>query len=116
MILYFISIVAALVSVLGWGYLLGATLLTRRLGRRPQSIGQVTTAGVTILKPLHGAEPGLFENLDDRFHESCHFGGIHSGWLDSHVGPVSPNGAGWKSWQRGGGRLNCRSGMRIRPS
>ena len=63
MILYFTSIVAALVSVLGWGYLLGATLLTRRLGRRPQSIGQVTTAGVTILKPLHGAEPGLFENL-----------------------------------------------------
>src|SRR6516164_6983071 len=54
--------------------------------------------------------------LDDRFHESCHFGGIHSGWLDSHIGPVSPNGAGWKSWQRGGGRLNCRSEMRIRPS
>src|SRR6516164_5891433 len=63
MILYFTSIVAALVSVLGWGYLLGATLLTRRLGHTPQSIGQVTTAGVTILKPLHGAEPGLFENL-----------------------------------------------------
>jgi hypothetical protein len=32
--------------------------------------------------------------LDDRFHESCHFGGIHSGWLDSHIGPVSPNGSG----------------------
>jgi hypothetical protein len=23
--------------------------------------------------------------------------------------------AGWKSWQRGGGRLNCRSEMRMRP-
>ena len=59
---------------------------------------------------------GKAKRLDDRFHESCHFGGIHSGWLDSHIGPVSPNGAGWKSWQRGGGRLNCRSGMRIRPN
>src|SRR5262244_1434118 len=59
---------------------------------------------------------GLLHELDDRFHESCHFGGIHSGCLNSHIGPVSPNGAGWKSWQRGGGRLNCRSEMRIRPS
>jgi hypothetical protein len=54
--------------------------------------------------------------LDDRFHESCHFGGIHSGSFDSYIGPVSPKGAGWKSWQRGGGRLNCRSETRIRPS
>ena len=65
-----------------------------------------------------GQQPAmpLIGFLDDRFHESCHFGGIHSGWLDSHIGPVSPNGAGWKSWQRGGGRLNCRSEMRIRRS
>src|SRR5258708_17394527 len=35
--------------------------------------------------------------LDDRFHESCHFGGIHFGFLDSYIGPVSPNGAGWKN-------------------
>jgi nitrile hydratase len=32
--------------------------------------------------------------LDDRFHESCHFGGIHSDFFDSYIGPVSPNGAG----------------------
>ena len=29
---------------------------------------------------------------DDRFHESCHFGGIHPGLLDSYIGAVSPNG------------------------
>jgi transposase len=37
-------------------------------------------------------------SLDDRFHESCHFGGIHPGLLDSYIGPVSPKEAGWKSW------------------
>jgi NAD(P)-dependent dehydrogenase (short-subunit alcohol dehydrogenase family) len=54
--------------------------------------------------------------LDDRFHESCHFGGIHPGLLDSYIGPVSPIGAGWKLWQRGAGRSGRFSGRCRVPS
>jgi hypothetical protein len=28
--------------------------------------------------------------LDVRFHESCHNGGIHLGFSDSHIGRVNP--------------------------
>jgi ceramide glucosyltransferase len=63
MILYWASIIAALVSVIGCFYLVAAMLLTDRLVRKASWTGDGSVAGVTILKPLHGAEPGLFENL-----------------------------------------------------
>jgi ceramide glucosyltransferase len=73
MILYWSSVIAAFLSVAGCGYLAGATLLTGRFPRRaatadeapaaPGATPRVTMPGVTILKPLHGAEPELFENL-----------------------------------------------------
>jgi ceramide glucosyltransferase len=63
MILYWFSIIAGLVSIVGCCYLVGATLLVDRFACTTQSIRRKSMAGVTILKPLHGAEPGLFENL-----------------------------------------------------
>jgi ceramide glucosyltransferase len=63
MIPYWTSIVSGLLALLGCGYLIAATVLTRRFAQKPQPRPRASSAGVTILKPLHGAEPGLFENL-----------------------------------------------------
>jgi ceramide glucosyltransferase len=63
MILYWSSIIAGLASVIGCGYLVAAALMTSRFARKPSSTPRASMPGVTILKPLHGAEPGLFENL-----------------------------------------------------
>jgi ceramide glucosyltransferase len=63
MILYWSSIVAMLGSVGGCGYLIWTMLLVRRFSRTASSAPTVLMPGVTILKPLHGAEPGLLESL-----------------------------------------------------
>src|SRR5580704_1573810 len=63
MILYWASIISGLLAALGCGYLIAAAVLTRRFRRKAQARPRASSAGVTILKPLHGAEPGLFENL-----------------------------------------------------
>lgn len=49
-------------AVLGSGYTLHAALLLRRLARQRGPV-PVATAAVTLLKPLHGAEPQLHANL-----------------------------------------------------
>jgi uridine kinase len=51
--------------------------------------------------------------LDDRFQESCHMGGIH---LSFQAPIYAVRGFATKDlaiWRRGGGRLNCRSEKRI---
>jgi ceramide glucosyltransferase len=63
MLFYWSSIIAALASAIGCAYLVGAMLLTGRFPRRALTVPPTGTPGITILKPLHGAEPGLFENL-----------------------------------------------------
>jgi ceramide glucosyltransferase len=63
MILYWSSIIAWLLTVAGCGYVICATLLSDRFSRKASFVGCTSTPGVTILKPLHGAEPGLLENL-----------------------------------------------------
>lgn len=63
MILYWSSIIAGVVSVVGCGYLVCVTLLTDRFSRKASFVRPRSTPGVTILKPLHGLEPGLLENL-----------------------------------------------------
>jgi ceramide glucosyltransferase len=63
MILYWASVVAGLATVASCGYLICAMLLTDRFTRKPSWVQRPWKPGVTILKPLHGAEPGLLENL-----------------------------------------------------
>src|SRR4029077_6545546 len=63
MILYWSSIIAGVASVVGCGYLICATLLTDRFSRKASSAPRASMPRVTILKPLHGAELGLLENL-----------------------------------------------------
>jgi ceramide glucosyltransferase len=46
----------------GWLYLLGAAWAVTRFARRELPIS-TEQSPVSILKPLHGAEPGLYENL-----------------------------------------------------
>ncbi len=43
------------------------------------------------------------------FLEDCVRGATHQAAAVGRRQPVSSKGAGWKSWQRGGDRLNCRS-------
>jgi len=63
MILWWAGHIAALVSVLGCIYLIGAILLIGRFVHRPSPAPRAPGPSVTILKPLHGAEHGLLENL-----------------------------------------------------
>jgi ceramide glucosyltransferase len=60
------TLAAACLSVacLGLIYLALATALVARMGARPAPSRPGGGPGVTILKPLHGDEPELFENLD----------------------------------------------------
>jgi ceramide glucosyltransferase len=63
MILFWWSVAASAVAVVGCGYLIAAAVLVRRFGRAAASPSPVAAPAVTILKPLHGDEPGLFDNL-----------------------------------------------------
>jgi ceramide glucosyltransferase len=53
----------ALVLILVWAYVLGVTVATLRFARRPPGAAAHSRQPVSVLKPLHGAEPGLYENL-----------------------------------------------------
>jgi ceramide glucosyltransferase len=63
MLLYWPSIIVGLASMVGCACLVFATFLTMRFPRRALPAPGASMPRVTILKPLHGAEPGLFENL-----------------------------------------------------
>jgi ceramide glucosyltransferase len=51
------------IAALGLVYLALALVFIARLGARPRAIHAGREPSVTILKPLYGAEPGLFDNL-----------------------------------------------------
>src|SRR5215510_4077728 len=63
MLLYWASIILGLTSAVGCACLVCAMFLTSRFPRRALPAPGASTPRVTILKPLHGAEPQLFENL-----------------------------------------------------
>ena len=60
---HWLSIILGLASVVGCGYLICVTLLTDRFSRTASFTRRPLMPGVTILKPLHGTEQGLLENL-----------------------------------------------------
>ena len=51
------------VAIAGCMCALFATLVVRRFGHARSSFDEVSSDGVTVLKPLHGAESGLYDNL-----------------------------------------------------
>ena len=61
-LLGFLSWACAVLALAGIAYALAASEAVRRFARRPAE-RTLSAAGVTILKPLHGAEPGLFDNI-----------------------------------------------------
>ena len=63
MILFWSSVAASAVAVVGCAYLLMAAILLRGVARHRSGICPAAAPSVTILKPLYGDEPGLFDNL-----------------------------------------------------
>ena len=63
MMLFWLSVTASLVAVAGCGFLLTATILVARAAGSPARPRAVAAPAVTVLKPLHGDEPGLLDNL-----------------------------------------------------
>lgn len=57
-----LTLLLLVVLVPGWAYLAASTAACLRFARRGAAPARHSPA-VTILKPLHGAEPGLYENL-----------------------------------------------------
>jgi ceramide glucosyltransferase len=57
-----LTLVTAILLAPAGAYLVGAALAVRRFSRRPLPAAQ-DHRGISMLKPLHGAEPGLYENL-----------------------------------------------------
>jgi len=63
MMLYSLTVAATLLATVGCCYAVLAMILVGRFARQRKPLRPAATPGVTILKPLHGDEPGLFNNL-----------------------------------------------------
>ena len=63
MILFWSSVTASLIAVAGCGFLIAATILVARAALGPARPRTLAAPSVTVLKPLHGDEPGLLDNL-----------------------------------------------------
>ena len=63
MILFWSSVTASLIALAGCGFLIAATILVARAAASPARPRTLAAPSVTVLKPLHGDEPGLLDNL-----------------------------------------------------
>jgi ceramide glucosyltransferase len=63
MVLFWSSVMASLIAVAGCGFLVAATILVARAAGSPARPHALAMPAVTVLKPLHGDEPGLRDNL-----------------------------------------------------
>jgi ceramide glucosyltransferase len=63
MILFWWSLAASVLAVVGCGYLITAAIFVGRIARGRAPACPAAAPAVTVLKPLHGDEPGLFDNL-----------------------------------------------------
>src|SRR5215475_12841875 len=63
MFFHWLSVIVGLASAVGCACLVYAMFLTSRFPRGALPAPGASMPRVTILKPLHGAEPGLSENL-----------------------------------------------------
>lgn len=61
--LWWLSIIFALLAVVGCCYLVLTAILIDRFARRSRPAASPCSDGVTVLKPLHGVEPGLAGNI-----------------------------------------------------
>src|SRR5215468_1998102 len=57
-----LTFVVAVILVPAWAYLVGTAIVAVRFARRILPPGAARPP-VSVMKPLHGAEPGLYENL-----------------------------------------------------
>jgi ceramide glucosyltransferase len=63
MILFWSSVTASLIAVAGCGFLIAATILVARAAGSPARPRALAAPSATVLKPLHGDELGLLDNL-----------------------------------------------------
>src|SRR5438105_7548497 len=56
------DLVIAIMLFPAWVYLIGAAMAVIRFARRPSPVVSYQAAG-SVLRPLHGDEPGLYDNL-----------------------------------------------------
>ncbi len=73
--LWWLSIIFALLAVVGCCYLVLTAILIDRFVRRSRPTACPCSDGVTILKPLHGTEPGLADNIAS-FQAQCYPGPV----------------------------------------
>jgi ceramide glucosyltransferase len=87
-----LNLTILIVLLPAWVYLIGSAVAVSRFVRRPLP-GPSNPAAVSVLKPLHGDEPGLYENLRSFAEQDYPTGQIVLGVNDAEDGALPAAGA-----------------------